>query len=346
MALSVGNANSGPLNVVSGSQSTMNGPVATLSPAPLVGVGNYDGTQYVDLRGGQVQGDSTYYDQQQAYQQAQAVEAARVKAEQDAAFRNAKQIEEGTVYSSSNDAARNWSTGYNSSIQDYLDSTRVGQQGIDLAGAKNIQARNQGQAGILGMVGRGIKSSGMMLGNRGAGSSSAVQGLANAYGQLGKQQMSNVGNQYAMGEKDVQQQQAVFDTSRKSSLRKLSEGKSTFINSVLADARQKLSQLNAEYAGASLPDRIAIDQKIAELQGQVSGVFQQYDQDLQRENAQIKASGYDQRQVQANSMRDAGKELGADAFNFTDQAPMEFQGQQNPAGSNLPIWTRPRTKRV
>lgn len=288
----------------------------------------------------------TYYDQQAAYDQQQAAAAAQQKAEQDAAFRSAKQIEEGNVYSTANQAASNWGTGYNSSIRDYLDDSRVGQQGIDLAGAKNIQARNQGQAGIMGMVGRGIKSSGMMLGNRGAGSSSAVQGLANAYGQLGKQQMSNVGNQYKMGEMDVAQQQNVFNTSREKSLRKLSEGKSTFINSVISDAQQKLNQLNAEYAGASLPDRIAIDQKIADLKGQVSGVFQQYDQNLASENAKIKASGYDQRQVQANSMRDAGTSLGADAFNFTDQAPMEFQGQQNPAGSNLPIWTRPRTKRV
>lgn len=274
-----------------------------------------------------------------------AAQAAAEKAAQDAAFRSAKQIEENTVYDSSRNAADSWGAGYNSRITDYLDDSRVGQQGVDLAGAKNIQARNQGQAGIMGMVGRGIQSSGMMLGNRNAGSSSAVMGLANAYGQMGQRQMANVGNQYKMGEMDVQQQQAVFDNSRNRGMRKLGEEKSAFINNTIAQAQERLQQLNAEYAGASLPDRIAIEQKIAELKGQVSSVFQNYDARLAAENAQIKASTYDQRATKANQLRDAGTSLGQDAFNFTDQAPMQWQGQA-PAGSNLPIWTNPRRKVV
>lgn len=346
MALAVGNADYQPISgVTSGSTSTLSPVVATLSPAPLVGVGNYDGTQYVDFTGGggQVQGDSTYADQQAAYAAA-AAEAQR-KAEADAAFRSAKQIEENTLYDTSRNAANNWSTGYNSRITDYLEDSRVGQQGIDLAGAKNIQARNQGQAGILGMVGRGIQSSGMMLGNRNAGSSSAVMGLANAYGQMGQRQMANVGNQYKMGEMDVQQQQSVFDNSRNRGMRKLGDEKNDFINNVISSAQEKLAQLNADYAGASLPDRIAIEQRIADLKGQVSSVFQQYDQRLAAENAQIKASSYDQRAAKANQLRDAGTSLGQDAFNFTDQSPMQWQGQA-PAGSNLPIWTNPRRKVV
>lgn len=265
------------------------------------------------------------------------------QAAQQAAFRSGIMDEKQGYLNSAGSSIDQFGQRYGNSISDYVDSIRSGQKNIDTMGAKNELARNQGQAGILGMVGRGINSAGVMLGNRNAGDSSAAGAIANAYGKLGQQQMSNVGNQYELGNMDIQNQQAQFDTQKAKGKRDIELSKSEFVTNLLNDTQDKLSQLNARLVDASLPDRIAIEQEKEAIRQRATASLQQFDQNLSSGYGSVNASSTEARRAEAQRLQNMGTNLGADAFNFTDQAPMEFQGGA-PAGSNLPIFTLPRRR--
>lgn len=232
---------------------------------------------------------------------------------------------------------------YGNSITDYLDSIRSGQKNIDTMGAKNELARNQGQAGVLGMVGRGIKSTGVMLGNKNAGDSSASGALAGAYGEMGQRQMANVGNQYELGNMDIANQQEQFDTQKGKGKRDIELGKQEFVSGLLNDTQDKLSQLNARLVDASLPDRIAIEQEKEAIRQRASSALQQFDQTLATGYGGVGASSADARRTEAQRLQQAGTDLGAEAFDFTEEAPMQFQGGA-PSGGNLPLFTLPRRR--
>lgn len=249
------------------------------------------------------------------------------------------------IYGTANEAAKASGTGLGLNISDFVDSLSSGQKAIDTKAARNELAKQQGTAGVVGMVGRGIKSGGMMLGNRNAGSSSAVQGIADAYGQLGRQQLSGVGNQYALGNEDIKTAQDTFNTQEASGVRRLQGSKNDIVNNIVLDARDKFAQLDASMATASLPDRIAIEQEKENVRNQVLGQLQGYDSQLSQGVAGVAPTNQDQRMSEATRLGAAGTDLGADAFNFTDQAPLQLQGQ-GPAGSNLPIFTLARGRRT
>lgn len=261
------------------------------------------------------------------------------------ASRNAFNTGRQSVYDSVGSATQNKGIEYNSGILDFLSSLKQGQAQVDTAAAKNELARSTGQAGVLGMVGRGIQSSGVTLANRNAGDSSAAGALANAYGQLGQRQMASVGNQYEMGNKDIALEQGNLDEQRNTGARKINESKQMYINDIVGSASEKFAQLNADAANASIPDRIAIEQEKESIRQQVISALQQYDQTLQTGMQSVAPTTLDQRRVAANQMRDAGTTLGQDMFNYTDQAPMGMQGGA-PAGGTLPIYTMPRGRRT
>lgn len=271
---------------------------------------------------------------------AAAARAAAASAARDT-FNTGKQ----SIYDSVNDSTANQGIRYNSGVLDLLAGLRTGQRSVDTMGAKNELARNQGVAGVLGMVGRGITSGGVALANRNAGDSSGAEGIANAYGTLGRQQMSSVGNQYEMGNKDIALQQQILDEQTATGVRKLNEDKQVYINQIVANAGNEFAQLNAAAAGASLPDRIAIDQEKEAIRQKVIAALQSYDQTLNSGIAGIKPTTIEQRRAEANRLRDAGTNLGADMFNFTSEAPLQMGGVA-PAGGGLPIYTMPRGRKL
>lgn len=235
---------------------------------------------------------------------------------------------------------------YNSGILDFLDSLGQGQKTIETKAAKNELAKMTGQSGVLGMVGRGIKSSGVMLGNKNAGDSSAAGAIANAYGEIGTREMANVGNQYEMGNKDIALMQGQQDLQEKQGARKIDESKQMYINEMLSSANQAFSSLNAQLEGASLPQRIAIEQEKQRVKDQILNSLKGYDATLATGRANINPGSGEARRTAAIGMRDAGVGLGADAFNFTSEAPMQMQGQQAPAGSGLPLYMIPRGRKA
>ena len=234
---------------------------------------------------------------------------------------------------------------YNRGILDFLDNQRLGQQGIDTKASRNELAKMQGVQGVLGSVGRGIKSSGVMLANRNAGDSSAAQALANAYGDQGRRQLSGIGNQYEMGNQDIQSAQNAFAIQQASGVRNLQGSKDDFVNKLALDTRNSLAALDAQIAGESLPNRIAIEQEKEAVRTRAIQALQQYDAQLQSGVQGIQATGADQRRAKAAELMNAGTNLGADAFNYSTEVPTQFQGT-GPFSSELPLFSLARGKRL
>lgn len=242
------------------------------------------------------------------------------------------------IYNSSNDAAGAYGDQLGRGILDFLDQQRVGQQNIDNQASKNELAKIQGVGGILGMVGRGIKSGGVMLAGKNAGNSSAAQGIANAYGEQGRRQLSSVGNQYELGNQDVQQAQDAYGIQQASGVRNLQGGKNDAINNIVNSAQDKFYALDAQIANASLPDRIAIEQEKQNVRNSVMQQLQQFDTQLNQGVQNIHASSVDDRRAKAQQLNSAGTDLGAGAFDYTTETPGQFQGS-GPFSSDLPLFS-------
>jgi hypothetical protein len=248
------------------------------------------------------------------------------------------------IYGSSNDAAAALQGGLGQSVQDTIHSLTLGQQGIDRKNVQNESSRIQGTRGIMDMVGRGIRSGGVMLANKNAGNSSAAGALANAYGQQGQRQLSQVGNQYAANQGDIGVAQAEQDYQVGQAPGKFHEGLMQNVNSIVNSARDKFAQLDAAMANASLPDRIAIEQEKESVRGQVLGMLQQYDTQLQQGVGGIKAADRGTNLATANQQISAGQ-ADPNLFKYNTQAPGQFQGT-GPFASELPIFTMSRGKRI
>lgn len=249
------------------------------------------------------------------------------------------------IYGSATDAANGTGGQLRSNILDFVQGLQQGQRGIDSKASKNELAKIQGTNGILASVGRGIKSSGVMLANRNAGTSSAAGALAAAYGDQGRRQLASVGNQYALGNEDIKLDQTNLDEQRNTYVgRKYGESKTQAVNNIVLEARNQFAQLDAAMANASLPDRIAIEQEKEKVRTQVLGQLQQYDQLLQSETGKVHATSQDQRREEAQRLATAGTDLGADAFQYTTETPTQFQNT-GPFASDLPLFSTNRSKR-
>lgn len=248
------------------------------------------------------------------------------------------------IFGTANEAIGQAGNSLRGGILDFLDSLRSGQRGIDAQAVQNELARKQGTQGVLGMVGRGIQSGGVTLANRNASDSSASQALANAYGDLGRRELSNVGNQYAQGQNSLEQSQADLMDQQSQGVRHLQESKNQVVNNIVTNARNSLAALDASITGASLPDQINIEQEKERIKNQALAQLQQYDQLLTQGISGIQASSPQARQAQAAQLANAGV-APDNAFSFSDQTPATFQGT-GPFPSQLPLFQSPRNRRT
>ncbi len=253
--------------------------------------------------------------------------------------------QKGNIYGSARDAASSTGSQLGRSILDFLDSQKLAQDKINQQGARNELAKQQGVSGVIGAVGRGIKSGGVMLANKNAGDSSAAGALASAYGDQGRRQLADVGNQYELGNQEIQSAQDQFGVQQASGVRNIQGTKQDAINNIVNGARDKFAQLDAAMANASLPERIAIDQERENVRGEVVGMLQQYDQQLTSGIGGIKATSRDERRAAGAQLGSAGTDLGKDAFNYTTDIPAEQQGT-GPYASELPLFSLNRGKRT
>ena len=245
-----------------------------------------------------------------------------------------------SMLNSINDATVNSGNKYNSSILDYLDSRKIQQNTINSNATQNELARQQGMSGIMDMVGNGVGSSGTLLGNKNAGSSSAGEAIARAYGTLGRQQASGVGNQFARGQEKIATDQGNLLLADETQKRHANEDKTSIINEIVNNARSQISALNSSGLYASLPGQLDIEAKAAEIRQNAINELAKYDSVLTNGISGQAPMSAEQIRARATSMLNAGT-APEDAFNYTTEFPAQFQGTgQFP--SSLPIFVAPR----
>ncbi len=246
-----------------------------------------------------------------------------------------------TINSSAHQAAGTAAGDYNTKILDYLDSLRIGQNGINNQGVQNELSRKQGTQGVLDMVGHGIQSGGVTLANKNAGSSSATEALARAYGILGRQQQTGVNNQYNQGLNGIQNAQSNFDIQRASGQRDITQGKQDAVSAIVQGANQQLAYLDSQLINASLPDRVNIQQQQDAIRQDAANQLGQYDPQLASGVAGITPNSVDQNRASAQQLATSGT-AAQNPFNFTSQFPAQFQN--GPFSSSLPIFVNPNKK--
>lgn len=254
-------------------------------------------------------------------------------AAQIAAFDNQKN----TIYSSSNDAATNSASARHSSILDWLDSMKQQQGAIDERGVQNELSKKQGMNSIVDMLGRGLRSGGTMLANKNALSSSAAEAIARAYGDIGRREGNQVSNKYELNNRQIGLDQQSLEQSKATGLRKFDENKVSSIKSIIVEARNQLAQLDADMANANLPQRIAIEQERANIEGAVSNILSQYDAELQQGAGSIKPTSTDQRRATAQDLAYKGV-AATNPFDVTTEVPAQF-ANTGPFASDIPLFS-------
>lgn len=240
-----------------------------------------------------------------------------------------------TLFDSVNRAGDSKASQYDLSIDQWLNSTNADQAAVNAKGVNAEMARNQGVQGIRSMVGNGIKSAGVMLANKNAGSSSAAGALANAYGQLGQRQMQGVGNQYGQAQNQIGLEQQTVDDSRALQRKTFDVWKTDNVNSIIESAQQEMGRLNADAANASLPEQIAIQQEVERIRGEAMAKLQAFDAKI---GTYKQATTRDERMTEGNRLQSIGMG-GENPFQFTTEAPGSQFQYQAPAGGGLPIYT-------
>jgi len=240
------------------------------------------------------------------------------------------------IYGTALDAANSLAPTYEQNILETIRNLNQSQSTINNQRIQNEAAKIQGTRDISDMVGRGIRSGGVTLASRNAGNSSATGALANAYGELGRRELSKVGNQFATADAGINTAQEDLTYQLQQAPEKFRVGLMQNVDNIVAQARDQLASLDAAMSSASLTGRIAIDQEKQAIKNQVLGVLDQYNTKLASGVQGIQASGADDIRAKANAQLVAGQ-APATAFNYTTEAPAALQGT-GPVASELPIY--------
>jgi len=241
------------------------------------------------------------------------------------------------IQSTSNDAATISARERYGSILDYLNSTQNSQNALNERGVQNELARKQGLNSITDMIGTGLRSGGTMLANKNALNSSAAEAIARAYSKLGQREAGKVGTQYEGENRKIGIDQQTLDSGRALQMTKFGLSKQNSIDSIVSNARNSLAALDAQMAGKSMPQRIAIEQEKNSIMNAVNGIISQYDAQLQSGNDAIKASSVDQRRLTAQDLATKGT-AATNPFDFSTDVPVEYQNT-GPFNSDLPIFS-------
>jgi len=263
---------------------------------------------------------------------------AAAQAAQQQAARNSFNSGKTNIYDSASSAATGFVGSQRNNILDFIEGLTSSQQGIDRGRVKAQLGKDRASQGIMGMVGRGIKSGGTMLANRNAGDSSAAGAIAKAYGDLGNRQQSDVNNQFGMENEDFNVAQGQLGQQRASGLRRFATDSSNTVNSIVDQARQSFAALNDQAAGAGIEDRIAIEQEKEAIRQSTLAQIAELDQLASGAN-NVQAMGGDAVRSEAGRLNKLGQGEGSQ-YNFTSQAPAQMQnGVQL---GQLPIYSNRR----
>lgn len=234
-------------------------------------------------------------------------------------------------------AGQNAGLSYKNSILDLVNQLQQGQNALNNRGIQAALAKQQGSTAARAAVGRGIQSGASTLANRNAGDSSAAQAIANAYSDIGRRQLSQVGNQFAQAQFGIGQDQQALNNQQSLGQGRLADSKVQMINNIVSDAQNQLAALDAAMANASLPDRINIEQEKNGIRQKATDQLQQFDSLLGQGLSNVHPMDQQATLAQANQLATAGT-APEQAFNFTAAGPAQFAGS-GPFDSNLPLFS-------
>ena len=248
------------------------------------------------------------------------------------------------TYGSITDRIGNDANSYHSGMLDYEDSLKTGIRNLNEQGVQNELARTQGNAGVLDMVGHGVRSAGIQLANRsGASDSSAGEAIGQAYGDIGRRANAQVGNQYEAGQHTIDLAAADFNDQMVQGARHLEENKAKIVNGIVSDAQTSIAALNAQAVNASLPDRIDIENKKQEIRNNATARLSSFDGELSSAQAGAKPADRQTNRGQAAKLATAGS-TASNPFEYTTSTPAEFQ-DTGPFNSDLPLFSTAGTKK-
>lgn len=247
-----------------------------------------------------------------------------------------------SIYGSSQEAARQAGYGIDSTLKQFGLQQRQAQQALDQKGIQNESSKRAGTQDILGMIDRGINSGARILGNANAGTSSAAGEIAKAYGNVGQREQSKVNNQYELGRNAINSEQASLAEQqrlyRDSTFR---NSKEQVIGGIVQSAQAQLAELDNALRGASLPDRISIEGEKQKVRDLARNELAKYDTLLQQELDSAKGKTPDEVRAEATRLAQLGQ-APAGQFKYTNETPIELQGQPAPAGGLLPVYAPKR----
>ncbi len=223
-------------------------------------------------------------------------------------------------------------------IDHYGNDYRLAQKNINQGGVNAALKKQQSAQGILGQVGRNIRSGNVMLAGKNASDSSAAGALAQAYGQSGQRQMAGVGNQYETAQAGLADQQSELAKQAALYQRDLARSRDKVVNSIADETQGKLEQLNSAMTGASLPDRIEIAAEIAKVRQQALSQLKAYDGKLKNELSKYKSIDRAEQGRRAASQATAGYDFGKDAFNYENIGQGDFQ-DNGALPADFPLYT-------
>lgn len=239
-----------------------------------------------------------------------------------------------------NDRISNEATGYHSGLLDFIDSLRSGQRRLDAQSVQNELSRRSGTAGVYDTVGHGIRSGGVILANKNAGTSSATEGIARAYGDIGRRELNGVNNQYEQGVNTLHNAEADFTDQTQQGVRHLNENKVQISNGIVSDAQNAISALNQQAANASLPDRINIESEKERIRNDALTRLASFDAELNSGVSSAAPMSTDASRSKAEQLFTAGS-VPNNPFDFTSSIPAQFQNT-GPFASDLPLFSRPK----
>lgn len=246
------------------------------------------------------------------------------------------------VYGTSREAAQNAAISRQSGILDFIESMKSGQRAVDERGVQNELGKRQGTSSILDMVSRGIHQGGVMLAGKNASDSSAADQIGRAYGDIGHRELSTLGNQYELENRNIGMAQEDLNTQRGTGLRKFDENKMQTVNNIVLQARDRLAQLDAAMVEADMPGRVQIEQEKEAIKQEALGILGQFDQQLSQGVQGVNPASVDDRRRTAAGLATAGV-AAQNPFEFNTEAPAQFAGT-GPFASELPLFSLNRRR--
>ena len=236
------------------------------------------------------------------------------------------------------DAFKTGTSGYQSNANDLLSGYRPAQQNLDTSRQNNELGRMNATQDLLGYIRSGLKQGTSQISNMNAMDSSAVDALSRAYNMEGAQKQRGINNQAADVGHNLDIQQGQLTQGLQDNLTRLHSTRDGLVNQISSNVRDKLTLLNQQAVGLSLPDQINVEQQKQAIIDAGMGQLQDVDSWLQSQIATIQPMSSEEVMKGARTLQQAGTGM-PNTFDIGQTQQTQVQG---PQVSQLPLYSNRR----